>query len=257
MSASSSSDVGPGPAKQPRMSESGDIADYLKKPSKDITDAIKYQLADDHFIPDPTHVFPRSSNGRCFQHRWLHRYPWLVYSKNENGGFCLPCVLFSRGGNLRSDPGILVQRPLTNFTKALELLDKHTAKSYHKTAVVRFDDFVKVMRGQQPNICQRLDKVAAARIASNRQKLRSIVETIVLCGRQNISLCGHRDSALDVERDATASHGNFRALLEFRVAAGDSVLRDHLATAARNATYTSADIQNQVIAILGGHQVRR
>ena len=124
------------------MSESGDIADYIKKSSTDITDAIKYQLVD---VSD---AFPRSSNGRCFQHQLLHRYPWLVYSKQENGGFCLPCVLFSRGGNLRSDPGILVQRLLTNFTKALELLNKHTAKSYHKSALMT----VKVMRCHQTSI---------------------------------------------------------------------------------------------------------
>ena len=81
MAASSSSDVAVGeqtPAKHPRISESGDVADYLKKSSTDITDAIKYQLVDDHFIPDPMYGFPRSSNGRCFQHRWLQRFPWLV-----------------------------------------------------------------------------------------------------------------------------------------------------------------------------------
>ena len=69
--------------------------------------------------------------------------------------------------------------------------------------------------------------------------LQSIVETIVFYGRQNIPLRGHRDSGLDVESSATTSHGNFWALLEFRVAAGDSVLRDHLAKAPRNAMYTS------------------
>ena len=35
--------------------------------------------------------------------------------------------------------------------------------------------------------------------------------------------------------------------------AGDSALQDHLASAPRNATYTSSDIQNQVIDILGDH----
>ena len=56
-----------------------------------------------------------------------------------------------------------------------------------------------------------------------------------------------------LESSATTSHGNFWALLEFRVAAGDSVLRDHLAKAPRNAMYTSPDIQNQITDILGDH----
>ena len=46
------------------------------------------------------------------------------------------------------------------------------------------------------------------------------------------------------------NHGNFWALLNFRVDAGDKVLEDHLSRAARNATYTSSVIQNQMIDIL-------
>ena len=38
-----------------------------------------------------------------------------------------------------------------------------------------------------------------------------------------------------------------------RVSAGDNILRDHLASAAKNASYTSPDLQNQVIDILGDH----
>ena len=56
---------------------------------------------------------------------------------------------------------------------------------------------------------------------------------------------------VDLEHDGTASHGNFWALLQFRAAAGDLVLREHLSHAPRNATYTSPDIQNQIIDILG------
>ena len=58
---------------------------------------------------------------------------------------------------------------------------------------------------------------------------------------------------MDVERDTNVSRGNFWALLQFRVAAGDITLGDHLAKAPRNATYTSPDVQNQVIDILGDH----
>ena len=91
-------------------------------------------------------------------------------------------------------------------------------------------------------------------IQKNRQILRSIVETIILCGRQNIVLCGHRDNGTDLEvQGAECNHGNFWALLNFRISAGDTHLRDHLQRTARNATYTSPDTQNQLITILGDH----
>ncbi len=45
--------------------------------------------------------------------------------------------------------------------------------------------------------------------------------------------------------------GNFLALLDFRVDAGDVVLENHLKNAARNATYTSKSIQNEIISNIG------
>ena len=58
------------------------------------------------------------------------------------------CVLFATSGYHGSDPGILVQRPLVSFSKALEVLSKHGMKDYHKAAVVRADEFVQVMKKQ-------------------------------------------------------------------------------------------------------------
>ena len=113
------------------------------------------------------------------------------------------------------------------------------------------EEFLKVMANKQPSIRRRLSEATAQQIAINCQKLHSIIETIVLCGGQNIALCGHRDSTMDVEHAPNAQHGNFRALLQFRVSAGDTVLRDHLAQSSRNATYTSSRIQNQILDILG------
>ncbi len=86
----------------------------------------------------------------------------------------------------------------------------------------------------------------------NQQKLSSIFKTIELCGRRNIALRGHRDDATSIEKDVSDSenHGNFRALLNFRIDAGDTVLAEHLRTAARNATYTSKTIQNEMIEVL-------
>ena len=112
-----------------------------------------------------------------------------------------------------------MKKTLTNFQKALEILNLHAEKVYHKTAVVTFEDFVKVMTNVQPSIRHRLDEKAQQQIDANRKKIQA---TIILCGRQNIPLRGHRDSSLEVP---FAPHGNFWALLEFRVVSGDVILR--------------------------------
>ena len=109
-------------------------------------------------------------------------FPWLAYSRQDHGGYCLPCVPFSSCGYKGSKPGILVSHALTTYNKALELCRKHTNKSHHKDAIVRADDFVKVMTNQQPSISHQLNQTLAERVATNRRKLHSIFETIILCG---------------------------------------------------------------------------
>ena len=177
-------------------SPSYDVANYVKAASY-ISDAEKYQAFVNHFKPDPNYVFPRGDHRRTFQYRWLQLYPWLAYSKQKNGGFCLPCIFFSTFGYHHSNPGVLVQRPLTSFAKALELLRKHAAKDYHKIAEVRADEFLKVMRNRQPNIRCQISEAVTKTISKNRKVLGSIVRTIELCGRQNIALRGHCDNATE------------------------------------------------------------
>ena len=59
-----------------------------------------------------------------------------------------------------SDPDMLVKYTLTQFSKALELLEKQTAKKYHQIAVVRAEEFLQVMKGQQ-YIYQHLDQAVS------------------------------------------------------------------------------------------------
>ncbi len=47
------------------------------------------------------------------------------------------------------------------------------------------------------------------------------------------------------------NRGNFRALLEFRIDAGDHDLGHHISTAPTNVMYTSATIQDELINIIG------
>lgn len=59
---------------------------------------------------------------------------------------------------------------------------------------------------------------------------------------------GHRDSGpIDLDNDQVENDGNFRALLRYRVDGGDKDLAYHLDNAPRNATYLSAEIQNEII----------
>ena len=186
-------------SKRPALESSGPCDDAAQFISSRSTSVERYYLLTNHFHPPPDYNFPRGEKGRTFQYRWLQSFPWLVYSKQKNGGYCLPCVVFASTGYQGSNPGVLVSRPLTAFNKALELLRKHADKEHHKVAVVRADEFKKTMTNQQPTIQGRISRALAGRVAINRQKLGSIMKTIVLCGGQNIAMRGHRDSVTDLE----------------------------------------------------------
>ena len=71
----------------------------------------KYTLLREHYKPSQSFVFPKVySNGchRSFQQNWLDKYPWLVYSKEVDNGFCKFCSLFAPNRNM---PGVLVNKP--------------------------------------------------------------------------------------------------------------------------------------------------
>ena len=134
-----------------------------------------------------------------------------------------------------------------------EVCDLHAVREYHKDAIAVCDAFVERMSGKRESVLIQLRERARETTQNNGKNLCSITEIIVLCGRQNIALHGHRKSGTDMEgvQAASTNHGNFCALLN--ISAGDTILRDHLQSAARNATYTSPDIQNQLISIVDDH----
>ena len=117
----------------------------------------------------------------------------------DNGGYCLPCVIFGKGQD-GIDLGILVSRPMTKFTKAVSTtLPNHQDKESHKNAVTMAAHFLEVMQRKREAVNLTIDQGLAARVATNRLKLKAIVDTVLLCGRQNIALRGHRDNHTDVE----------------------------------------------------------
>ena len=125
-----------------------DIADYASSSVRHaLTDADKHSLATkfDQFRPAYRYEYPgREEYGKQwrFQFDWLQRFNWLAYSKRDNGGYCMSCILFGHGQD-GGDLGILVSRPMVNFTKALSTtLPKHEQRESHNMAVTRLSDTI-------------------------------------------------------------------------------------------------------------------
>ena len=132
---------------------------------------------------------------RFFQRSWLEQYSWLTFSPSRNGGFCLPCTLFSKP----SMSGILYRKPMTNFTKASDSLKKHEQQNEHKSCCVRATGFLAVTNAEIPSVPQQLIDVAQRQRTDNVEKVTSLLRTIEFCGRQNISLLGHRKDGFSMD----------------------------------------------------------
>ena len=89
-----------------------------------------------------------------------------------------------------------------------------------------------------------MNKASQRIIENNQRKLIRIIETVLLCGRQNFALRGHPDDATNREK---GNPGNFQSLLNYRIKGGDTILKDHFESAPKNATYRSKSVQNELI----------
>ena len=137
--------------------------------------------------------FPLVSLGKqnhSFQHRWLSRYNGLVYSELNKRGYCKYYVLFGQAPSFVSNlTGVLVIRPLTNLQQENEKVRKHftgvgthASQKYHLTAVEKAMHFQSVVEKKQLTVDQQLSKVRAERIAENKEKLKSIAQSVIFCG---------------------------------------------------------------------------
>ncbi|KAG5877818.1 hypothetical protein JTB14_022709 [Gonioctena quinquepunctata] len=100
---------------------------------------------------------------------------------------------------------------------------------YHRTASIKADNFLSVMAGKSQSIDNQVDAVRARQVKENQEKLVPIIQTVILCGRQGLSLRGHRDHGMfNISVEPEENEGNFRALLRARIDSGDVNLKKHL-----------------------------
>ncbi|CAC5419618.1 unnamed protein product [Mytilus coruscus] len=223
--------------------ESKDIANLI---STSVPSAQMYSILNENWNPPSSFPFPkREMYGfqRCFKYALLHYFRWVVYSTSQDGIYCKFCVLFATDHNL----GQFVKKPVQNWVKAKGECKSHEKTKYHQTALLRAQDFTHTHDKPASGIDARADTAIAKRVDKNRQILMSIGSTIVICGRQNIALRGHRENNFLDE----GNKGNFLELVKFRMESGDEVLKEHLHTCGKNETYVSKTVQNNIIRLIG------
>ncbi|XP_065673054.1 52 kDa repressor of the inhibitor of the protein kinase-like [Hydra vulgaris] len=244
-----------------------DIACFCSKAST-LNDSQLKNLIRNDFVPDERYCFPKT-NGRSFQLIWFKQFSWLSYSPSEDGAYCLSCVLFGFKYFLKSSRcKNLFSEPVKHWPDAVSAFKRHYHEkkgknNEHHLAVPSlpyntltiFSAVLNTMNGSIQSIDILNNKIYEKEVALYRDKLHSIVDSIIFLGRLNIAFRGQRD---DSQHHPTVGKyslvngvGNFVELLNYRIRGGDKVLEHHLNICAKNASYISHSSKNEIINCCG------
>lgn len=216
-----------------------DIGSYVKNSNTSLIKERRYDLLINTYIPPPDYNFRVDSKGsRCFRHMWINQYsPWLAYSSHLKGALCKYCVLFPQPVH-RGLMGAFIVTPFVKYKDFHECARNHAISTWHKGALQDANNFLTTVQKPELTVLGQMDRSVNMAVTQNRKKLVPILSSILFC-------CGH-DIAL---RGKESTSGNLCDLLQFRIEAGDTVLKDHLEGASRNAKYTSVRVQNELIGL--------
>ncbi|KAJ8871752.1 hypothetical protein PR048_028089 [Dryococelus australis] len=176
-------------------------------------------------------------------------YEWLAYSKKASGGLCKIGILFGRceRGTNNVKLSKLVVTPINTYKNAVETLKHHASTDFRKGNMIASHNFLMVMDGKYVDVI-----VSMRATEKKKKKLIPIIKTVFFCVAQNIPLRGCRYVGdLQTEPEKKYGEGNFRALLKFRIDAGDEILASHIGLCDKNASYISKTTQNEIIRCCG------
>ena len=99
----------------------------------------------------------------------------------------------------------------------------------HKKSQIVLVRFLDEYRGKEVPINKVFDSTHKENIKKAREAITPIVDTLKLCGRQNIPFRGHKDSTKnhpEVGKSGLTNSGNFVELLMYRVRGEDKTLEN-------------------------------
>lgn len=205
-----------------------------------VNDDLRLTLLRHPWKPDMTYNFKNDVNlnaKRAFRYEWLTTYPWVAYSAKAKVPLCRVCVLF-RPPAERGLQGQFIVSPCLRYQKFNEAAQLHARSKWHCDALASSHTFEKIMDRRALSVHESLNTAYHKQVEENRLKLRSIIATILFCGRHDLPLRGKIDKG-----------SVFTDLLHFRVESGDEILKNHLESGGKRSLYISHQIQNELIEI--------
>ena len=178
----------------------------------DISDAELYSLITNVHKPPKNFDLPEIE--QSFRFVWFEEFTWVCYSQWEDGAYCLPCVLFGDKIVGTSSLESLYTKPHRKWPTAVKTFKKHqnAPTRTHKKDQILLIKFLDEYRGKEVPINKVFDSTHKENIKDAREAIIPIVDTLKLCGHQNIPLRGLKGSTKnhpEVGKSGLTNSGNF------------------------------------------------
>ncbi|XP_075675240.1 uncharacterized protein LOC142644537 [Castanea sativa] len=190
----------------------------------------------------------KSEKGRNFQVSWYEddRFkPWLEYSPKKDAAFCLLCFLFHKPTG-HDEQNAFTVNGFKNWKKVRNCesysFSLHMGKdlnSTHRFAHKACQDFM----NQSQHIDRVVDNFISVQIVNNRVRLKASIDVVRHLALQAIAFRGRDESSTSTNR------GNFLTTLDLMVGNNNNVV-EIMAKAPKNATYTSPEIQKEILHVI-------
>ncbi|KAI3872538.1 hypothetical protein MKX03_012237 [Papaver bracteatum] len=183
---------------------------------------------------------------RYFQYSWLRLHSWLEYSIKKNKAYCFPCFIFETYPPKRaaftlegfSDFKRIGSKKSVSACSFVKHVGDH--ESFHMTAVEACEN----LRRPSHHIGRVIKKISKDKIAKNRLRIKTSIETVRVLGIHALPFRGNDESLKSNNR------GKFVGLMKYAAILNDNIAEVVLQNAPGNAMYTSPKIQKQILHIL-------
>ncbi|KAG9282357.1 zinc finger MYM-type protein 1-like [Astyanax mexicanus] len=188
----------------------------------------------------PVRLF--QGKNRAFVASWYHNREWLEYSVHADAAFCYPCRKF---GGARATDSTFTHKGYRDWKHATERekgFHKHSTSKEHISCMTLWLEHGRRIK----NNSEISTLLNAEQLRKNRYYVSALIDVVGFLAENQLPLRGNADAFDDM---AEGGSGLFLSLLDYTIKK-DSELAEIVKTIPRNATYTSPDIQNELISTL-------
>ena len=112
---------------------------------------------------------------RYCQHKWFGIFPFIMYSTQEDGIYCLCCALFPVKPVQGSSAKMMITKPYSNWKDDFKA---HSVLEYHQNAMALMTSFKWTMLNPATRISDTLSENSKQQVQRNRTLLKSIIKAV-------------------------------------------------------------------------------